>query len=226
MNWKEVWQNKEPKMLDDLETLLENDGFDSCGGDINAEAWLNYNKEITRIAGIKPKESIYEVGCGSGAFLYPFYKRGHNVGGIDYANKQISMCKILFNGDFETGEAKQLDYMTSYDNVLSFSVFQYFPDLDYASEVLNRMMTKAKERVLILDIPDIELKERAEAERRALDPDYDIRYKDLKHLYYDKEWFYDMCLDYDNNQSFEIFYHTLPGYPNSQYRYSVVIGKP
>jgi SAM-dependent methyltransferase len=227
MTWKDVWENKDVKIYDDLETLLDNDGFNSCpGGDVVTDKWLKYHRWLVDHIGIKKSESIFEVGCGSGAFLYPFYAKGHRVGGIDYSDNHVAVCRSLFSGEFVTAEAQKLDYLTEYDNVVSYSVFQYFPDLAYAEEVLNRMMTKAGKRVIIFDIPDIELREEAEAQRRKNDPDYDVKYKDLKHLYYDKEWFYDVCMDYDTNHDFELFYHVLDGYTNSQYRYNIIIGKP
>ena len=64
-------------MSDDFSDILSEliclDGFDGKTGKINVVDWVNYIKYISDYIGIKKHESIFEIGCGSGAFLYPFF---------------------------------------------------------------------------------------------------------------------------------------------------------
>ena len=136
--------------------------------------------------------SIFEVGCGAGAFLYPFYKNGYEIGGIDFSDNLVKLCITLFKNDcFKTCEADHLEVDPAYDFVFSFSVFFYFPDLIYASKVLKLMIEKAKKAVIVLDIPDLAKQEECENLRRKqyAPGEYDKKYIGLNHLYYSKDWF-------------------------------------
>lgn len=71
--WQDVW-NKENRVLDNvLDILIKADGFDSGAGRFDVDSWKNYTKSLYEKLDLKPKDSIYDVGCGSGAFLYPLY---------------------------------------------------------------------------------------------------------------------------------------------------------
>ena len=48
----------------------------------------------------------------------------------------------MASDDLTCGEAKKIDPDCKYDVVLADSVFQYFPDIEYAEEVLRKMIKK------------------------------------------------------------------------------------
>ena len=50
-----------------LSHLLALNGFDGFGG-IKPSAWLRYTERITNQIRLHPPNSIFEVGCGAGAF--------------------------------------------------------------------------------------------------------------------------------------------------------------
>ena len=79
-DWKEIWSRTRqlPAEKQDLQFLIEADGFNSGAGKIAAPDWLAYIEYVTQLARIAPDDSIYEIGCGSGAFLYPFYQNERN----------------------------------------------------------------------------------------------------------------------------------------------------
>ena len=56
-----------------LSRLIKADGFDTGFGSINEHAWKKYSEYIKyKLNNIKENDSIYDVGCGAGAFLYNF----------------------------------------------------------------------------------------------------------------------------------------------------------
>ena len=194
MNWERIW-NKE-KLLDANESLVQAlifaDGFESGAGKILEKDWLAYIERVVGWLRIGSGESLYEVGCGDGALLYPLYARGVKVGGMDYALPLVNIARqIMPEACIDHGEAAALQKEPSFDHVLSQSVFHYFPDLDYARTVLKIMLAKAHKSVAVLEIPDLARKEESEAERsRAYPPgEYEKKYLGLGHLYYARDWF-------------------------------------
>lgn len=81
MIWEEIWNKREiSHEYNGLEKLLRADGFDSGAGKISIDRWIEYTEYIKQEIDIQPSDSIFEVGCGCGAFLYPYYLKGHLVG--------------------------------------------------------------------------------------------------------------------------------------------------
>ncbi len=106
---------------------------------------------------------ILEIGCGSGAFLKVLEPFSAQLTGIDYSAKQIQTCQLAMpDGNFSVCEAENINFSpNSFDLILSNSVFQYFPDLDYTTVVLNKMLKNLKKGGVgvILDLADVEYKE-------------------------------------------------------------------
>jgi hypothetical protein len=59
----------------------------------------------------------------------------------------------------------ELPQILSYDFVISNGVFHYFPDLDYAGQVLGRMIAKARRTVAIIKVSDLSRRDEAERVR-------------------------------------------------------------
>jgi len=87
----------------------------------------------------------------------------------------VEMVKRKLNlrkGDFlleVVTEACELPFKNDeFDAILSFSVFFYFPDYEYAEKVLSEMLRVSKKdaKILIADIPDLSKKEESERHRR------------------------------------------------------------
>ena len=107
-NWREIW-NKSDR-IDDyiLDTLIKADGFDTGAGSFTLENWKIYTQDFYNILSIKPNESIFDIGCGSGAFLYPLYLLGIKVNGIDYSSPLIDLAnRVMKNCDFQQIEASK-----------------------------------------------------------------------------------------------------------------------
>lgn len=198
-NWKRIWENRKNNSTgttpnEVLESLILMDGFDSKSSYIKPQEWMHYSVRVLRELGVRPGESVFEIGCGAGAFLYSLYLAGYSVGGIDYSANMVEEAhKHLIGMDITVCEASLLDVNDLYDAVIANSSFSYFNDYDYAHQVMERMLTKSKNAVAILDIPDKQSTAKSESIRGASVHNYSERYKDTQHLYYDHSFFYEFA---------------------------------
>jgi SAM-dependent methyltransferase len=231
-NWRQIWESRDTSIVrlkdeDVLTKLIQIDGFDGGGGksSITEDIWRAYVSFIKTELSIQSAEAIFEVGCGCGAILYPFYQAGHKVGGIDLSETLIQKAKEFFPGmDLTSGEASSMEVESQYDFVIANSMFFYFPNYEYASLVLDKMYEKAKKGIAILDVPDILLKDKLEEKKRRETPDYDEKYSGLKHLYYSKSFFLDFA---ESKQSSKISFieQNIKDYGYNGYRFNCFITK-
>ncbi|MDA9909895.1 class I SAM-dependent methyltransferase [Gammaproteobacteria bacterium] len=96
-NWPEIWNKRKPVQKDlSLEDLIKLDGFDSGAGIISVQDWQKNCRIIANKLGLSNGMSVYEVGCGSGAFLKSLLEMYNlDVGGIDYAKELLNTAKKL-----------------------------------------------------------------------------------------------------------------------------------
>jgi len=227
--WRQIWKKRKIQAdIAALETLIRVDGFDTGSGKITEKEWLRYVKFIFGKMGISKRDSIFEIGCGSGAFLYPLYKMGHRVGGIDYSGSLIRMANKKMDAmDFSVCEARHLQTREKYDIVIANSVFHYFPDLEYARDVVNRMIEKSVKATAFLDLPDSDFEIESEREREAnhdvSEGEYKMKYVGLSHLYFKRKWFSDLLEKY--NFRVDIFDQNIKQYGNSKFRFNVLVKK-
>ena len=230
--WQEIWNYRNISDMNQskdisLQDLLIADGFDTPTAKLNSLVyWEEYIRFITKKIDLAPGDSLFEIGCGCGAFLYLWYKEGRLVGGIDYSENLISLAKHVMKGmDFGVSEAIELNTDEQYDVVLSNGVFLYFKDYSYARKVVEKMIMKARKTVAILEIPDLAKIGESEKARRAALPkgEYDKKYEGLHHLYFERDWFtqFSDTFGYD----VDVFDQNITGYDNSQFRFNVVIKK-
>lgn len=222
--WPEIWGKRatiaEATTLADLIRL---DGFDLGAGKVDEQAWNDYVAELAKRLGTVVGDSVFEVGCGCGALLFVFCKAGHPVGGIDYSPSLIEHAqRAMPNMPFTVADANAL-VGTAQDFVVANSVFSYFPDPEYAQDVFARMLAMAKKGVAILDVPDLERRDAAEAARRAALPpgEYEDRYRGLEHRYYSREWF--AALAARHGWQIDMAEQWLAGYGNAPYRFNVIL---
>jgi ubiquinone/menaquinone biosynthesis C-methylase UbiE len=144
--WNEVWERKGRRSQDSLRT--------SCGWeDTNCTSSSVYTA-ITDQLKITADDSILEVGCGSGYLANEIILGGHEYAGIDSSTSLIKAAKQHFKKDvFSVSEANTLPFESnSFDYVIAYSVFQYFPDRDYAIQCIDEMRRIARKGIFIGDI--------------------------------------------------------------------------
>jgi SAM-dependent methyltransferase len=227
--WKEIW---EARHLDSsrpslLAQLMAADGFDSGFGNLDEAGWRHYVNGVAGRLGIAPPMSVFEVGCGSGAFVYSWYEAGCAIGGLDASQALLAIArKVMPNAQLECDEAIAIDPAVPYDVVVSSGVFLYFPSLEYAAEVLARMYQKARRGLAVLDVPDAARKSEALAMRRGYldEAAYEAKYRGLDHLYFERSWF-SRELARLGAASVAVVDQDIPGYANGAHRFNVFATK-
>ncbi len=128
------------------------------------------------------------------------------------------------DGEFVLMEAKDLDPSPQYDYVVANSVFHYF-SLEYAAEVVKRMINKAKKAVAVMDIPDRATKVESEALRCGMMSlkEYEEKYKWLEHNYYARSWFVKQAEIF--GLTCKIFDGCIPNYAQNRFRFGCIIRK-
>ena len=218
-----MWSQR-PRLEDPtLEHLIRADGFNTGFGDVTVNAWTDLVDRTCATLGLEAGDSLFEVGCGAGAFLYLPSQHGIEVGGIDYSPSQIEAARrAIPDGNFEVRDADDLDVSPGVDVTIAFSVFQYFSSLDYARQVIDRMCQKATRAVALFDLPDVELADRALDERQASAGGADAyaeRYEGLDHLSYSKEWI-TTALEEGGLRDVTVGPQTMIGYGNGRFRFN------
>jgi trans-aconitate methyltransferase len=224
--WQAIWENRKGGDILNLENLIALDGFDSGAGKIASSDWREYAQRIIKLLEIKDGNSIYEVGCGCGAFLYALNEHTKiKVGGNDYSRELIHTASRVFpESDFQCMEASNINSEIKYDFVISNSVFHYF-NLNYARDVILKMLEKATQSICILEIPDLKTKNQAESLRRNFlsEAEYEKKYEGLHHTYYSREWFSSLAKEL--NVNCQIFNGCIPNYAQNEFRFGCILHK-
>ena len=143
-----------------LEQLLAAGGSDSGLHRVTEEVWRDFVERTAETLDVGPGTSVFDIGCGSGAFLLPLYQNDYTVGGLDRSAALIHQAAdAMPSGQWLQGEASTLDPGEPWDVVLACGTFGLFPNLDYARGVLARMVAKATHAIAILDVPDADTKD-------------------------------------------------------------------
>lgn len=216
--WDQIWKNRDiPKLSERSKfsqiELIELNGFDHPGI-LDLTKWINWFERL------KKKEylncnSVYEIGCGSGAFLN--YFSDLKVGGCDLSPNLIEIAKIQFrNADLSVASTEDFSTKIKYDNCSSFSVFQYLKKHD-AWNTLEKMMEKSNLSFYVFDIPMESIQERCESFRK------EKGMKESFHTYYSPDFFIRFAYFYGLEVKFQM--QCIPGYMHNDYRFNVYFYK-
>lgn len=111
-------------------------------------------EHVAETLDIGPGTRIFEVDCGDGAFLLPFYQNGYIVGGIDAEPAAIEQAlEEMPEGLFTVGVAAALDPAMPWDVVVCRS-FAGRPEVDYIRGVVARIFAKATHGIALLNVPE------------------------------------------------------------------------
>lgn len=99
--WKQIWENKGSQLdthlapEEILKQLFVLAGFDSkSSSGLDVQNYLDFIRRVFGWAKLEDCESLYEVGCGAGAFLYAMSLQKAQKWGGDYALVESTMRKI------------------------------------------------------------------------------------------------------------------------------------
>lgn len=236
--WHNIWSGKEPDINPEVLSIEELfmelkklDGWDSVEKEITYSAFEKQYKKIKNELSFDPRhsgrrlESVFETGCGSAPMLLLFQNDGIKTGGMDYSAPLIDAAsKVLKNPEeLYCGEASDLDTSIKYDAVFSNSVFGYFPNEDYALNVLEKMYEKSNYSLGILDVYDPKHEDEFIKHRKSLDPSFEERYRDLHKLSLDKSFFIKFAERHHMDIRFSVA--DLEGYWNNHFVYDCFLTK-
>ncbi len=229
--WKSIWnQNAKRKKSKNLQDLLSLNGHFSPTSNINVNDWNNYINHFVQKYNITKKDNILEIGCGAGAFLFPFFKKKINCYGVDFSKELIKHCKKFLNpSNFYVREVNNLKILKkrNYSYIFANSIFQYFPSEFYAKKVLNEILSLAnpKTKIFLLDIPN---KIKYNKWKRSViqnigKQNFNLKYNQVKHRFYNKEFFINYC----KIKKYKIKFspQNLIKKENSKFRFNIFITK-
>jgi len=222
--WNNIWNKKYTQYIDHKH-LHVSAGYD----DLSYDEWQRLTGFFISKLGITPNDDVFEVGCGSGAFLNEIKQAG-SYSGIDYAEDAIAKINTVIDGDFKVSEASVIPFEdNSFNKIISFGVFFYFDGYEYANKVIDEMIRVLKPggKIFIGEINDIEKKELALQLRDESEDKRDqhrVSSSDIDHLYYPVSFFEKVAQN--KSMNIEVIKQDIPEldfYYNAPYRFSVIL---
>ncbi|HEX7280696.1 MAG TPA: hypothetical protein VF239_01490 [Vicinamibacterales bacterium] len=111
-------------------------------------------EQVAETLDIGPGTRVFEVDCGRGELLFPFYSNGYIVGGTDGDSAAIEQAlKEMPEGLFNVAMASSLDPAMPWDVVICRSLAGA-PDTGYVRGLVARMLAKATHAIALLNVPE------------------------------------------------------------------------
>ena len=180
-----------------------------------------------RRIGLERDDSICELGCGSGAFLWglrdscPFIE----MTGIDYSKGLLDIARgMLPQGDFRLGDLRSKNVVKGqYQDILAHGVVHYLKRND-ALDLLSQCFGHSNQTVAVFDIPNLESRASAEAVRAAEmdENEYQLKYAGLTRTYFAWDDFAEICPD---NWELRRGSCLMPNYKNGPFGFSAIFSR-
>src|SRR5580704_5622526 len=93
--WTDVWSARtiDPSLHSPLARLMAADGLDTAFGSVGEEAWRSFVRAAASRLNLQREATVFEVGCGAGAFLYELDAIGCKVAGLDQSAALIDYAR-------------------------------------------------------------------------------------------------------------------------------------
>ncbi|WDF57316.1 non-ribosomal peptide synthetase [Mucilaginibacter sp. KACC 22063] len=152
--WEGLYDSEYDKTTEELILDADFSGWNSyiTGEPIPLDEMEKWRTNILTIIKNLNPGCILEVGVGSGLLMYPLLSHVKKYVGVDLSLAIINRHKAQFKGKpFNTAfyhlKADQLDLLPEgelYDTIIINSVCQYFPDINYFDDVVEKAITRLK----------------------------------------------------------------------------------
>ena len=230
--WKDIWSKKTVIEGDSftLKDLINLDGFDSGGDSFSEAKWLENTSEIAIKMNLTAEDSVFEVGCGCGAFLWALNSiiKPKEIGGLDFSENLVKTARYVFknNDNFMVSDALDLPTAYKYDYTIAYSVAHYL-SFNEVEVVIDKMLDKSRKGVGLFELPDAAFEREAEQFRMrsmGLNSDeYSQKYEGLRHTYFD----YSKIKGIADRHGYSIERYNAAGilHGQSQFRFGVIIRK-
>jgi SAM-dependent methyltransferase len=228
--WSRFWEERGKSHPDDDPIAL--DGWDYGISVMGARQAAFLLEQVIKELCIAPDRRFLEVGCGAGMFLLPLLEKTKIAVGCDLAETMLRRAyQHKANLNLQVVEASDLPYQSNtFDAILVYSVFHYFPSHEYASRVLGELyrVCRGQGKIWIGDVPDEAKREKALLHREQMMrqsaprwtwPDVGL----LVHRFYDDEFFIGFCERL--GCKYRIVPQNVAGYVQGRYRFNVYIEK-
>jgi len=137
-----------------IEALMAADG--ALAGMPEA-GWRAFVEHVVEVLDVGPGTSVWDAGCGAGAFLFPLWENGYVVGGSDPVAELVERARAAMpQGVFAVGAATSLDPADPWDVVVASRGFEGLAAVDAARGALARMAAKATHAIAVLGIAEEE----------------------------------------------------------------------
>jgi trans-aconitate methyltransferase len=136
-----------------LASLLEADGLIGAAGD--NQSWVAFVEHVVEELDVGAGTRVWDVGCGSGAFLYPLSLNHYAVGGIDASAERIARARSAMPaGHFTVGSTIEFDPAEPWDVVVASGGLGDCRDLANVRAKLARMAAKATHAIALLGVDE------------------------------------------------------------------------
>ncbi|MCR4325084.1 MAG: methyltransferase domain-containing protein [Candidatus Curtissbacteria bacterium] len=208
-SWLDYYRQK-GEQPEDLRTIS---GYDHPLAQLTEDGLADLKAQIVTLLRIQPGDRVLDLGSGAGLITRELISATENITGLDANHEMIRHSPYYIRN--VVGAANSLPFQDeSFDKTLCHSIFQYFPDLNYARDAISEVMRTLSPggSFLVMDLPD-----------RAKQDEYTQlkgpETHNLTRIFYDKSWFSEQFPDA------RIFDHSLRDYKNADYRFNVLIFK-
>ena len=144
-SWKNIWSKKGTEDTQDLRKLSGYEDTEFNRDDTVDNIIYNLNIQI--------KDKVLEIGCGAG-YIAEKLSKNCDYYGIDYSQNLLTKhYNFSNNHKVLCCQANDLPFKDNYfDKVICNGVFEYFPNINYASQVIQEMKRVSKSAIYILNI--------------------------------------------------------------------------
>lgn len=224
-HWDQIWNERGEQYPDD--DVIKLSGWDQAFSSVNEDIVNRIVEHISSKLKLSSGDSMLELGCGSCMLLSKLAPVVRECHGTDLSEKMIERARELFPElKIQSADSTNLPFSSGkFNKLFIHGVVQYFPNYNYAENVLTELVRVAKQTAIILisDVMDADKKEEYLRLRNHSPAEtiWKSSVEHTDHLYYPKDFYVQFALR--NNLSCTITQRDIPGYLNSPYRYDVLL---